>query len=74
MKRFAVSYIDWFEHDLTTVIVDADDWHSALLKHPKIAKSNNVEDTPLFPKTNLEECKGIAFDCDCMVECVEITP
>ena len=67
MKRWAVSYIDWFEHDLTTVIVQAETWQDALMLHPKIAtfEWKTVPD--------LERFKMQAFDCDCMVECVEIT-
>ncbi len=65
MKRWAAGYIDWFDHDLTTLIVEAGDWASALRLHPKFAGFD-------IEYTTLEDVKRQAFDCDCMVECVEI--
>lgn len=67
MKRFAVSYIDWFEHDLTTVIVEAVDIAHALQLHPKFSSFD------IDYSESLEGIKKQAFDCDCMVECIEIT-
>lgn len=67
MKRWAVSYIGFADNDLTTLIVRADDWASALKQHPGI-ESSGLE----FDWSNLELVKEEAFNCDCMVECVEI--
>lgn len=66
MKRWAVSYVDWFDHDLTTVIVVADSVANALQQHPKFATFE------IDYSEGLEGIKRQAFDCDCMVECVEI--
>lgn len=63
MPRYAVSHIDWLDHDLTTIIVEATDWQSALIMHPKADWLK--ED--IAPNTTLEECKQIAFDCDSMI-------
>jgi len=65
MKRWAVSYIDWFDHDLTTMIVYADDWSSALKQHPKVGEFE-------IDWNSLESTKKQFWDCDAMVECVEI--
>jgi hypothetical protein len=63
--RFAVSHIDWCDHELTTVIVEADDWKAALVQHPKGAEL--FPDTALQEMADLEAAKEEAFDCDCMV-------
>lgn len=65
-KRYAVSYIDWYDHDLTTVIVEAKSALLALNKHPKI------DDTLFDDCITVNDAKVVAFDADCMVESVEI--
>lgn len=67
MPRYAVSYIDWFDHDLTTIIVEADSPIRALQLHPKIA-TFDID----YSSNSLEDIKRQALDTDCMVECVEI--
>lgn len=66
MPRYAVSYIDWFDHDLTTIIVAADTPEKALQLHPKIGEFD------INYSMNMENIKQQFFNCDAMVECVEI--
>ncbi len=65
MKRWAVSYIDFFDHNLTTVIVYAEDWQTALGLHPKTIGYE-------YNEKSLEEAKTDFWNTDAMIECVEI--
>lgn len=64
--RFAVSHIDFFEHDLTTVIVSASNWYEALIQHPKIKPEFG------YPDDSIESAKIHAFDMDSMIHVEEI--
>lgn len=66
-KRWAVSHIDWFDHELTTIIVKAELWWQAAIQHEKIQLIG-------LPISSLEEAKQAAFDCDSMINVVEIEP
>lgn len=65
MKRWAVSCINFYDHDLTTIIVKAESWFEALMQH------ESVKGTKL-PDTDLDAAKEEAFNCDCMIEVIEI--
>lgn len=69
MKRYAVSHINWFDHDLTTVIVEADSVREALLQHPEIAAMEAPDGS--IPE-DLDEAKEWAFDQDAMIHAEEI--
>lgn len=65
MRRWAVSYIDFSSNELTTIIVEAANWYLALQQHPGCR-------TAELPSTSLEDAKEEAFNCDSMVDVVEI--
>lgn len=66
MSRYAVSYINWYDYKLDTIIVSADSILESLWMHPKIEKENfeNVQ--------SLEDAQSQAFDIDSMINSVEI--
>jgi hypothetical protein len=66
MPRYAVSYIDWFDHDLTTKIISADSPQAAIKEHPKAA------DFDIDYTQSMESIKKQFFDCDAMIESVQI--
>lgn len=71
MAKYAVSYINWFDHDLLTVIVEATDWMDALHKHPKVASFDHGTFSGTF-RGSYEDAKKAAFDCNCMINVTEI--
>lgn len=72
MKRFACSYIDWFDNELETRIVSADTWVAAFKKAFGNRYQNITNADESEPKT-IEEAKQNAFNCDSMIEVIEIT-
>ena len=65
MKKFAVSYISFFDNKMTIKIVEANDWKAALVQ------SEFMKDYDDLPE-DFEEAKQAAFDCDSMFEVMEI--
>lgn len=80
MPRYAVSHIDWFEHDLTTEVVTAPDMFEAIKLSPKaferVSHVFNDSSEQFFsePDNNkrLELLKQEAFNTDGMINVVEI--
>lgn len=75
MKKFAVSHINWGNYELTTEIVEAEDWKAAAMQHKNIAEMFPVSEDEgknwPIPETQ-EEAKQAAFDQDAMINIVEI--
>ncbi|MDR3572236.1 MAG: hypothetical protein P4L50_00105 [Anaerolineaceae bacterium] len=69
MKMFAVSYINWCDHELTTEFIHADTWEEALKHHSAV--HNDTDWLNDLPKDK-EEAKQYFFDCDSMFESVEV--
>jgi len=77
MKRFAVSYINFVDNQLSTKIIESENWKSAILArldgmvegNPKRIEENH---TWLDRFETLEEVKEAIFDGDMMMDVVEI--
>lgn len=70
-KRWACSYIDWFDNELTTKIVCADNWLEAF----KVAYPNryaNITNSDESAPDTLEQAKENAFNSDSMIHVEEI--
>ena len=67
MKRYVVSYMNFYDNDISLELVEAVDWQSAVQKS-KFSIDYVLEDT-----LNLEEAKQRAFDCDEVFSVLEIT-
>lgn len=65
---WSVSYIDWMDHELTTVVVQADSWHKALVMHPKCSPVDGF----IYSDVSLEQAKNDAFNGDSMIEVVNL--
>lgn len=70
MKRFVVSYIDWFNNDLQSYIYEAKDELEAI-------KAVAIEQCGFYPEflediKDVESFKGFCFDSDCMMNVIEV--
>lgn len=71
MKRWACSYIDWFDNELTTKIVSATNWLEAfMIAYPD--RCANITNNDGGPPETLEKAKENAFNCDSMIHVEEI--
>lgn len=68
MKRFIVSYIDWFDYDLKMIEVQAESEIEALYAGAFIFKI----DTSDIHTMSIEEFKQECFNMDCMMSAFEI--
>lgn len=84
--KFAVSFFSCVDNELSTEIIEADNWREAAIKHSKSFWNALVENDPedfenpedadneildIVPQT-LEEAKQEAFDQDSAFGCVEV--
>jgi hypothetical protein len=72
MARWAVSYIDWSDNDLITEIVQAPNWLCAVFSHSKVTKDEEWREDIRSVAADHNAVKQMFFDCDSMIECVEI--
>jgi hypothetical protein len=71
MIKFAVSAMNFYDNDLSTIVVEANTWMDAVVKHPEI--SSGVFDHLIEQKDfNIENWKQEAFNCDRIFDCIEI--
>ena len=69
MSKFAVGHIGYFNNNLIIEIIESENWKDALFLHSKM-KSGDL-DQSWFGNT-LEEAKCKAFDCDMMIDVIQI--
>ena len=69
MKRWAVGYVDCYDNTLTIEIISAETWDKALIAHSMIgSRAADMIDTNSLGNTAQK-----FFDCDSLVDVVEIT-
>lgn len=74
MSKFAVAYINWFDNDLSIEIVEANSWWEALFKHTCLVDQQDIyQDLIDANNFDIDEWKRISFDCDSMIDVVELT-
>lgn len=71
LKRWACSYIDWYDNELTTKIVMAANWLDAFKLAYPTRYANITSSDESAPET-LDQAKTNAFNCDSMVNVVEV--
>ena len=68
MKRYVYSYINWFDHDLVSKIIESDETMIQVAKNELNANGYEVDSEIL----TLQDLKRFAFDCDSMIEIIEV--
>lgn len=68
MKRFVISYISWFNYELKSEIVEAE----SVTEATRIALYRLTDANDLDEYITVEQMKQFAFDCDGMVNAIEI--
>lgn len=69
-KLYAVSYINWFDHELETHFKYADNKVHAMIQ---LLEDKGWKDADLSAQfSTVEEVKQFAFDCDGMVHAEEV--
>ncbi len=69
-KSFCVSFINFFDNDLTSKVVEAVSELDAALLYLEKYQNFNFYDK-IFE--DLEQLKQFCFNCDCMINAIEIT-
>jgi len=81
MKQFIVGFIDWSNHELILERIEALFWQEAVIKHSKYPYAPTMQRdliTPNqlaseYPEVSIEEgFRQTCFDCDCMMNWIEI--
>lgn len=74
MSKFAVAYINWFDNDLSIEIVEAPTWWEAVFEHSCLQNSRDIyQDLIDEGNFDIDEWKKLSFDCDSMIDVIEIT-
>ena len=68
MALFAVSYINWFGHELSTRFMEAENEIECYRNELKLHEIEEIERCK-----EIQDFKHLAFDCDCMIH-VERVP
>ena len=68
MRKYVISWIDWFDHNLKSDIISAGSGREALLKAVEALGFDPSEET--FDTE--EDIKHFAFNCDGMVNAIRI--
>lgn len=74
MKRFVISWINWYDHDLQSKIVEADNEKEALIKCllEDFYTDADTETLEEIVKNSIEDLKTMAFNADGMINAIEI--